>query len=193
MSPSSFSFFYKDLTFFIIHPFSEDMIILIAVQQNRPEPSRHKAGGAALGLSCAARFERSAGVFADRGDLANQFADRYPIKHLATHHYSPIPSKPQPPSKNQSAVSKVPCQISGLKLHGTTQKQAYNAKLARAVSHSSQKASRHSSRTNRPEPSRHKAGRAAPGLSCVARFERSAGVLADRGDLANQFADRAAS
>ena len=46
---------------------------------------------------------------------------------------------------------------------------------------------------NRPETSRHKAGRAAPGLSCVARFERSAGVLADRGDLANQFADRAAS
>ena len=31
------------------------------------------------------------------------------------------------------------------------------------------------------------------GLSCVARFERSAGVLADRGDLTNQFADRAAS
>ena len=31
------------------------------------------------------------------------------------------------------------------------------------------------------------------GLSCVARFERSAGVLADRGDLANQFADRTAS
>ena len=31
------------------------------------------------------------------------------------------------------------------------------------------------------------------GLSCVARFERSAGVFADRGDLTNQFADRAAS
>ena len=30
-------------------------------------------------------------------------------------------------------------------------------------------------------------------LSCVARFERSAGVLADRGDLTNQFADRVAS
>ena len=47
--------------------------------------------------------------------------------------------------------------------------------------------------SNRPEPSRHKAGRAALGLSCVARFERSAGVLADRGDLTNQFADRVAS
>ena len=34
--------------------------------------------------------------------------------------------------------------------------------------------------SNRPEHSRHKAGRAAPGLSCVARFERSAGVFADR-------------
>ena len=76
MSPSSFSFFYKDLTFFIIIHFSGDMSILIAVQQNRPEPSRHKAGRAAPGLSCVARFERSAGVLADRGDLTNQFADR---------------------------------------------------------------------------------------------------------------------
>ena len=46
--------------------------------------------------------------------------------------------------RNQSAVSKVPCRISGLMLHGTTQKQGYNAKLPTAVSHSSQKASRHS-------------------------------------------------
>ena len=138
------------------------MSILIAVQQNRPEPSRHKAGRAAPGLSCVARFERSAGVFADRGDLANQFADRYPIKYLATHHYSPIPSKPQPPSKNQSAVSKVPCRVSGLKLHGTTQKQAYNAKLARAVSHSSQETSRHSSRTKRPAAQQAQSGQSSP-------------------------------
>ena len=34
--------------------------------------------------------------------------------------------------------------------------------------------------SKRPRTSRHKAGRAAPGLSCVARFERSAGVFADR-------------
>ena len=45
----------------------------------------------------------------------------------------------------------------------------------------------------RPGTSRHKAGKAAPGLSCVARFERSAWILADRGDLANQLADRAVS
>ena len=70
----------------------------IAVDPNRLEPIRHKAGGAALGLQV----------------------------------------------RNQSAVSKVPCRISGLMLHGTTQKQGYNAKLATAVSHSSQKASRHS-------------------------------------------------
>ena len=31
------------------------------------------------------------------------------------------------------------------------------------------------------------------GLSCVARFERSAGVFADRAVLANKFDDRAAS
>ena len=44
-----------------------------------------------------------------------------------------------------------------------------------------------------PEPAGTKRAEQPHGLSCVARFERSAGVLADRGDLANQFADRAAS
>ena len=44
-----------------------------------------------------------------------------------------------------------------------------------------------------PNPAGTKRAEQPHGLSCVARFERSAGVLADRGDLANQFADRAAS
>ena len=64
------------------------------------------------------------------------------IIYKTTYRHPRIPSKPQPPSKKskcrvKSPVSKVPRQISGLKLHGTTQKQGYNAKLARAVSHSS--------------------------------------------------------
>ena len=127
------------------------MSILIAVQQNRPEPSRHKAGRAAPGLSCAARFERSAGVFADRAALANQSPTAPPHKTSGQHTITlQFHQNPNHQIKNQSAVSKVPCRVSGLKLHGTTQKQAYNAKLARAVSHSSQETSRHSANTNRP-------------------------------------------
>ena len=144
-----------------------------SARTNRPEHSRHKAGRAAPGLSCVARFERSAGVLADRGDLANQsptavtsqtnsptaLPHKTSGQHTITLQFHPNHNHQ---IKNQSAASKVPCRVSGLKLHGTTQKQCYNAKLARAVSHSSQKAPRHSARTNRPEHSRHKAGRAAP-------------------------------
>ena len=68
-------------------------------------------------------------------------------------------------------------------------KQVLKKKIQRSLNQTGSK----SENATESESSRHKAGRAAPGLSCVARFERSAGVLADRGDLANQFADRAAS
>ena len=47
--------------------------------------------------------------------------------------------------------------------------------------------------SNGPEAAGTKRAEQPHGLSCVARFERSAGVFADRGDLTNQFADRAAS
>ena len=155
-------------------------------EPNGPEAAGTKRAEQPHGLSCVARFERSAGVLADRAALANQSPTTPPHKtsgrHTFTLRFHPTPNQQV---KNQSAVSKVPCQVSRLMLHGTTQKQAYNAKWARAVSHSSEEPSRHSARSKRPEHSRHKAGRAALGLSCVARFERSAGVLADRAALAN--------
>ena len=66
---------------------------------------------------------------------------------------------------------------------------ALNHKTQRSLNQTGSK----SENATESESSRHKAGRAAPGLSCGVRFERSAGVLADRGDLTNQFADSAAS
>ena len=66
-----------------------------------------------------------------------------------------------------------PCHIPLKKRHGTQQAQT-DIEPAADPSDPEEAAN-----PNRPETSRHKAGRAAPGLSCVARFERSAGVFAD--------------
>ena len=47
--------------------------------------NRHKVGRASLRLGCGAHFERSAGVFADRGDLANQLPIAPPHKTTGRH------------------------------------------------------------------------------------------------------------
>ena len=55
----------------------------------------------------------------------------------------------------------------------TSFKQALNKKTQRSLNQTGSK----SENATESESSRHKAGRAAPGLSCGVRFERSAGVL----------------
>ena len=71
-----------------------------------PNPAGTKRAEQPHGLSCVARFERSAGVLADRADLANQSPTALPHKtsgrHTITLQFHPNPNHQ---IKNQSAAS----------------------------------------------------------------------------------------